>query len=59
MINFKKRLTIFAILLVVGTSVVGAKMAIDLKASCNAKIEAGQTCTNCIKVEDMIKELGL
>jgi len=59
MINFKKRLTVFTILLVVSTSLVGAKMALDLKASCNAKVEVGQTCTDCIKVEDMIKELGL
>ena len=55
----KKTALTFTILLALGTSIVGVNMAIDLKESCDVKVKAGQTCTNCIRVEDMIKELGL
>ena len=41
------------------SSVAGVNMAMDLKANCDAKVKAGQTCTNCIKVKDLIKTLNL
>ena len=44
---------------VLGVSVYGVNLALDLKQSCNTKVEAGQTCTTCVKVKDLIKDLGL
>jgi len=41
------------------SSVAGVNMAMDLKANSDAKVKAGQTCTNCIKVKDLIKTLNL
>ena len=55
----KKIIYTMLFIFVASSSAMGINMAMDLKATCDAKVKSGQTCTNCIKIQDLLKELNL
>ena len=59
MLSLNKILFSSLFILLIAVSAYSINLALELKQSCQSKVEAGQVCTSCIKVEDLIKELGL
>lgn len=53
-IKMYRILTLSIVTVVIGLSAVGIDLALDLRSQCASKVERGQVCTDCMRIQDVI-----